>query len=83
MRLAGVMEHLVALKGNGKTIKNGGPGKPPEDGEVNEMTLTSRHRIRNMPFTYRNCTARNAVKTSSKIWITLVSIIICVKCILE
>ena len=24
MRLAGVIEHLVALKDNGKTIKNGG-----------------------------------------------------------
>ena len=24
MRLAGVMEHLVALRGNGKTIKYGG-----------------------------------------------------------
>ena len=24
-----------------------GPGEPPEDGEMNEMTLSSRHRIRN------------------------------------
>ena len=24
-----------------------GPGKPPEGGEMNEMTLSSRHRIRN------------------------------------
>ena len=24
-----------------------GPGEPPEDGEMNEMTLPSRHRIRN------------------------------------
>ena len=24
MRLAGITEHLVALKGNGKKIKNGG-----------------------------------------------------------
>ena len=32
-----------------------------------------------MTFNYRNCTVtRNAVKTSSKIWITLVSIFICV-----
>ena len=56
-----------------------GPGKPPGDGEMNEMTLSSRHRIRNMTFNYRNCTVtRNAVETSSKIWITLVSIFICV-----
>ena len=32
-----------------------------------------------MTFHYRNCTTRNAVKTSSKIWIALVSIFICVK----
>ena len=24
-----------------------GPGEPPEDGEMSEMTLPSRHRIRN------------------------------------
>ena len=30
-----------------------------------------------MTFNYQNCTTRNAVKTSSKIWITLVSISIC------
>ena len=24
-----------------------GPGEPPEEGEMNEMTLSSRHRIRN------------------------------------
>ena len=24
-----------------------GPGEPPEDGEMNEMTVSSRHRIRN------------------------------------
>ena len=28
-------------------VTPGGPGEPPEDGEMNEMTLSSRHRIRN------------------------------------
>ena len=95
----------MALKGNGKTIKNGGEAlkntlssqkwlnnlmpiiikKSNEMNGVlmNEMTLPSRHRIRNMTFNYQNCTTRNAVKPSSKIWITLVSIFICVKCFLE
>ena len=30
-----------------RTIGQIGPGKPPEDGEMNKMTLPSRHRIRN------------------------------------
>ena len=33
-----------------------------------------------MTFNFQNCTTINAVKPSSKIWITLVSIFICVKC---
>ena len=28
-------------------IGSTGPGEPPEDSEMNEMTLPSRHRIRN------------------------------------
>ena len=28
-------------------IGKNGPGEPPEDGEMNEMTLSSRHRMRN------------------------------------
>ena len=66
----GVLGHHCAHTGQT------GPGKPPGDGE---MIVSSRHKIRNMTFNYRNCTVtRNAVKTSSKIWITLVSIFICV-----
>ena len=45
---------------------------------MNDMTQPSRHRIRNTTFNYQNCTTKNAVKTSSKIWITLVSIFISV-----
>ena len=37
----GVLGHLCAH------IGLTGPGEPPEDGEINEMTLPSRHRIRN------------------------------------
>ena len=33
-----------------------------------------------MTFNYQHYTTKNAVKTSSKIYITLVSIFICVKC---
>ena len=57
----GVLGHLCAHTGQA------GPGEPPEDGEMNEMTLPSRHRIRNMTFNYQNCTTRNAVKPLSKI----------------
>ena len=35
----GILGHLFAL------IGETGPGKPPNDGEVNQMTLPSRHRI--------------------------------------
>ena len=37
----GVLGYLCAH------IGQTGPGEPPEDGEMNEMTLPSRHRIRN------------------------------------
>ena len=38
----GVLGHLCAH------IGYTGPGEPPEDGEMNEMTLSSRHMIRNL-----------------------------------
>ena len=50
---------------------------------MNEMTLPSRHRIRNITFNYQNGTTRNAVKTSSKIWITLIFISISVNIFLN
>ena len=37
-----VLDHLSSQNCIGLT----GPGEPPEDGEINEMTLPPRHRIR-------------------------------------
>ena len=39
--LNGVLGHLCAY------IGQPGPGEPPEDGEMNEMALPPRHRVRN------------------------------------
>ena len=39
-----VLGHLCAHNFIGYT----GPGEPPEDGEMNEMTLPSRYRIQNL-----------------------------------
>ena len=41
-RMNGVLGHLCAHLGYT------GPGEPSEDGEMNEMTLPSRHRIRDL-----------------------------------